>query len=478
MLQVTCKAAAAVLLAYFLFFHGLGDVGLLGPDEPRYASVGREMALTADWVTPRLWGEPWFEKPALVYWMAGLGFTAGLGDELAPRLPVAVLSVSFLAFFGIWLGREFGSRAAWFASAILATSAGWLAFSRICVTDLPLGAAFGASVILLLPWIANGDRRVLLPAGLALGAAVLAKGLVPLVLIAPVAWFGRRRLRDLLVLGSFAILAAAPWYVLCTLENGRPFLEEFFLRHHFGRFYSEELQHVQPFWFYAPVLLAGLIPWSPLIVGLRKRELYADRRIQFLAAVAGFGFLFFSISTNKLPGYLLPLFPALAALFGIALARAERAGVLLACCAALLAVVPLAAEVLPEALRNGLSRASMPSMAWLPLPVVAVLCGLVWWLEKGTRRCWAVALLAVAAAGGVVYLKETAFPALDRDVSARRLWLEAGPAAHTICVEEIHRSWRYGLNYYSMEPLPACSVEDRPLHVRQLPGMPPYVAPR
>ena len=84
------------------------------------------MARSGDWVTPRLWGEAWFEKPALLYWMTGAGFRLGLGDELAPRLPVALLSLLFLAFFHLCLRREFGARPASYATAILGTSAGWI----------------------------------------------------------------------------------------------------------------------------------------------------------------------------------------------------------------------------------------------------------------------------------------------------------------------------------------------------------------
>ena len=72
---------------------------MLGPDEPRYASVGREMARSGDWITPRLWGQPWFEKPALLYWMTGAAFRLGFSEDLAPRVPVALFSVAFLVFF-------------------------------------------------------------------------------------------------------------------------------------------------------------------------------------------------------------------------------------------------------------------------------------------------------------------------------------------------------------------------------------------
>jgi 4-amino-4-deoxy-L-arabinose transferase-like glycosyltransferase len=112
----------ALPLAYFLYFYHLDAAGLVGPDEPRYASISREMARSGDWVTPRLWGEPWFEKPPLLYWMGAAAFRLGLGPELAPRLPVAVLAVAFLAFFWWFVRREFGQSAAWTATLILGTT--------------------------------------------------------------------------------------------------------------------------------------------------------------------------------------------------------------------------------------------------------------------------------------------------------------------------------------------------------------------
>src|SRR5215831_9929640 len=116
----------AGLLIYFLYFFHLTATGMLGPDEPRYAAIGREMARSGDWVTPRLWGEPWFEKPPLIYWMTAVAFRLGLGEDLAPRLPVAIVSVAFLVLFFRLLRRDFGVEPAFFASAILATTAGWI----------------------------------------------------------------------------------------------------------------------------------------------------------------------------------------------------------------------------------------------------------------------------------------------------------------------------------------------------------------
>ena len=328
---------------YFLYFFGLTRTGLVGPDEPRYAAIGRAMAATGDWITPRLWGVPWFEKPALLYWMTAAGFKAGLGADLAPRLPVALASVAFLIYFFVVLRREFGSSAAWYSATILATSAGWLAYSHVAITDLPMSAAFAAAMLLLVPLAhargseetgLGGGAESALVAGALLGIAILAKGLVPLALFIPALWFLRHRIRDLALVFAAAAVVAAPWYVLVTLRNGKPFLEEFFWKHHFGRFLSGALEHGQPVWFYVPVLLAGLFPWTPLFALLFKRRLYQDRRALFLLAWFAWGFLFFSASRNKLPGYLLPLLPPLAALVGVALGSRRAPANLAGRCAA------------------------------------------------------------------------------------------------------------------------------------------------
>ena len=107
--RVWPSSAHILLAAAFtlLYLFGLGSAGFLGPDEPRYASIGREMARSGDWVTPRLNGSPWFEKPPLLYWMTAAANRLGLRDEWAARLPVALISLAFLAFFHRALRREF-----------------------------------------------------------------------------------------------------------------------------------------------------------------------------------------------------------------------------------------------------------------------------------------------------------------------------------------------------------------------------------
>ena len=465
----------ALPLAGLLYFFRLDAVGMLGPDEPRYASIAREMARSGDWVTPRLWGSPWFEKPPLLYWMSAVAFRLGLGPDLAPRLPVALMTAAFLAFYWWILNREFGRRPASLATFILGTCAGWFVFSQTGTPDLPLTATFSAAMLLALPWVARRDTRFLPLASALLGLAVLAKSLPPLALAAPLAlrW---RWWRDLLrwrVIAPFVVVAV-PWHVLCYLRNGRAFIDTLFVEHQFGRFTSPALMHTQHWWFYLPVLAGLLLPWPPLVVLLARRAAYRDVRRLFLLLWVLFGLLLFTLSVNKLPGYVLPLAPALAALMALMLDEAHRARPWLIACALALVVFPAAAPILPEAVANGLLRAPRPSFDWKWLFPAAVAAG-VWILEGRGKRLAATALVAVGAGVGMIYLKTAAAPGLNRVASARVLWREIADRSGEVCVDNIDRRWRYGLNYYSVTPLPECSEQARPLRVVQTGSAPPHV---
>ena len=450
------KLLLAAAGLFFLYFFGLTRVGLLGPDEPRYAAIGREMALSGDWITPRLWGAEWFEKPALLYWLVAIGNVAGLGDDLAPRLPVAVVSVAFLVFYFSRLKREFGERSAWLSSVMLGTSVGWLAYSHVAVTDLPLAAAYSASLLAALPWVRSGGRRGLMLSGVFLGVAVLAKGLVPLVLIAPLLWVGRKRFLDLLLMGAAAIAVAAPWYIACYIRNGDPFIETFFWKHHFSRFVSEELQHAQPWWYYIPVLAGLLFPWTAGLAALHRIDWREPRRLLLILCL-GFGFIFLSASTNKLPGYLLPLLPALFALVGTRLAEKPLPGVPIAA-ACLLPLFPVAAALLPEAVAAGLSRASADSVSGMAVAgFLAASAAVIGFTRRNFDLGFAAA--AVATTVGTVGLILTTFPELDRVASARPWWRDLRQTGNLPCVEDLHRNLRYGLHYYARRELPACSAE-------------------
>ena len=445
----------------------------MGKDEPRYAFIGRAMAQTGDWITPRLYGTPWFEKPPLLYWMTALGFKLGFGDDLAPRVFVAALSVAFLALYWRVLNREFGCRAAWMATMILATSTAWVAFSYAGVTDLPLSATFGAAMLLALPWIARGETRPLPAAAAMLGLAVLAKSLVPVVLAAPIAlrW---RNFRDLLHPRVWApfLAVAVPWYAVCYARNGWTFFEELFVKHQFGRFVSDELMHVQPFWFYLPNLLWEMLPWTLLLplaaLAMRKKD---PRRV-FLLLWIGWGFLFFSASVNKLPGYILPLLPAVAALVALGLEEVRSAVPWMAGVALTLALYPVGAAAAGAALANGVTHVAWHGISlWQFTP--ALLLAPAWYLERTQRRLAAVFCLALGAVAGVAYLKVAALPEIDRFNSARALWREIAPIENAVCVDWTPPAMRYSLNYYSPQPLPDCKPSPKPVQVLQLSGQAP-----
>ena len=441
---------------------------MLGPDEPRYASIGREMARSHDFVTPRLDGKPWFEKPPLLYWMIAAGRALRLPDEWAVRLPGALLSVAFLCVFFQILIREFSPRAALAATVMVGTSAGWLAFSLAATPDLPMSAALDCAMLIALYDTRRGQtNRVHVNrgylAGALLGLAILAKGFVPVVLFAPVFLVAQRK-RLAIVAGSIVI--AAPWYLLCWARNGSAFWHEFFWKQQVLRYFTPLLEHIQPWYYYPPVILAAIFPWTPLAGLLLRRKTYDDARVRFLIAWLAFALVFFSAGRNKLPGYMLPLLPPLAIVLAIAL---EKSGAAikwwLAASALMLVALPAIAGALPVALLSGIKKAPIVFTPGLPFVLVAAL---VWWLARGEpqnpgqtgKPNLAMVTIGMAVVFGVAYLKGVAFPALDERVSVRAFWRAHSSQVVASCVgAEVRREWWYGLNYYADRALPDCTAE-------------------
>lgn len=428
------------------------------------------MATSGDWITPRLWGVEWFEKPALLYWLIALGTKAGFPMELAGRLPVALVSLGFAVFF-YWRSRRlFGEMVARYATAVLATSAGWIAYSHFAVTDLPLSVCFGATMLLFLEWLKGGSQRLLWAAGVCWGLAILAKGLVPIALALPVVWFARHRWPELWKPALAAAVVALPWYVACYAANGWVFLDVFIVRQHFGRFANEGLKHGQPFWFYVPVLFGLLFPWSPALFAAMRQDSVKDVSRQYLVAWLLWTLVFFSLFLNKLPGYILPLLPAAALLIALALDEVNRAYFALIAGAALLGLLPLLPDALPVALADGFTHIPFAQLPWRYVLVGVAGAVFVFRHEYSTSRMAAVLLLAVGMVAGVAYLKREAFPKLEEQISARRLWRGIAPRRSEICMGNMERRWRYGLNYYAVKPLPDCLVADKPVMLEQRGG--------
>ena len=332
--QTLWRLLALAAAAFVTFFFGLGRLALLGPDEPRYAEIAREMFASGDWISPRLCGCLWFEKPALVYWMSALSYRMFGVNEFAARLPVAVAAGLTALLLYVVIRRLVSPRMAWITALVLLTSGMFIGYARVAAPDMPLAATMTLALLAgFLATQANGRRRRRLWAAsfAAMGLAMLAKGLPGIVLVALIfvvyfMWMRRASFinwRELTIGAAIFLIVTATWYVPVTMRHGWQFIHEFFIRHHFERFTSNEFGHPQPFYFFLPIAIVGIAPWSafllPAIARLRRLQPRADRRdalVAFAWVWAAVIVFFFSFSGSKLPGYILPAFPALAIIVG------------------------------------------------------------------------------------------------------------------------------------------------------------------
>jgi 4-amino-4-deoxy-L-arabinose transferase-like glycosyltransferase len=335
-----------------VYFYGLGAVPFVGPDEPRYAEVAREMLARGDLVTPTLGGHTWFEKPALVYWLMMASYRVFGVSEFAARTGSAlsgVLTILLVAWAARRAEFESGERMRGFGIAcagVLASSAGLLAFARAASFDVVLTATVTASLACFYVSEVERDegRRLRLLAGFyaCMGLSLLAKGLVGVVIPAGVVvvyfllrrrWPGLRRLG--VWWGSLLTVAvAATWYAPVIARHGRVFVDEFIVRQHFARYVSDKYHHAQPFYFYLPVMLLLALPWTLFLLnGLaasgetnaRAEDASSKLRVLALAWLV-VPVLFFSASGSKLPGYVLPALPGAALIAGVGLHGYLREG--------------------------------------------------------------------------------------------------------------------------------------------------------
>jgi 4-amino-4-deoxy-L-arabinose transferase-like glycosyltransferase len=313
----------------FLCFFGLGAFGLVGADEPRYAQVAREMLERSDWITPTLLGKPWLEKPVLYYWEAMLSFRAFGVSDWAARLPAA-FDAALLIAAGYFFLRRFRRGSELDGALITASSAGVVGFAHAAATDMPLSACFAIALLGWYAWYESGRRAYLGAFYIFLALGTLAKGPVAPALAAVIILIfvavKRERgliLRTLWIPGIVLYLAVAlPWYVAVQLRNPE-FFRFFILEHNLARFSTGVYHHPQPFWFFLPVFLLAMMPWTFLpILGVveRFRLVWSEGKDAFSSAEDSWALflliwmlvpiLFFSASQSKLPGYILPAVPA------------------------------------------------------------------------------------------------------------------------------------------------------------------------
>ncbi len=311
------KAKIVWLLFAFLivavYFTGL-TIPLLGPDEPRYSQVAREMFLRGDWVTPTLGGFDWFEKPALLYWLQIASYKLFGVSEFAARFGSALFGLGTV--LSLWIlgknlaaentekhgevenGTDFSSSsvnsvakkdfANWLA-LIAASSIGLIAFSRGASFDIILTFPITASLVSFFIFDSKQSRKAakpqksdLLPLTFYLfvfyffiGVALIAKGLIgivfPLAIVAFYYLLSRRVPSKTFIFSLFwgtllALLVACAWYLPMYQANGWKFIDEFFIQHHFQRYTSNKYQHPQPFYFFFWVLPLMTLPWMPFFL--------------------------------------------------------------------------------------------------------------------------------------------------------------------------------------------------------------------
>jgi 4-amino-4-deoxy-L-arabinose transferase-like glycosyltransferase len=473
--------ALIVATLYVCYFSHLGAIGFVGPDEPRYAWIARAMVETGDWVTPRLYDKPWFEKPPLYYWGAAASFKMFGVSEAAARLPSAISALLATLALGWLAWRIYGAETARWLLLLLPTSVGMIGFSHAAATDMPFSAMVTiamvcAAVVLGLtrnenapilprtPWLA------LILFGFFLGLAVLAKGPAGIILCGGAVFFWAivtKRWRDALRLFHPAAVAAfcltaLPWYLLCARRNP-DFFRIFIIEHNFKRFLTPEFQHIQPFWFYIPVILVAFLPWTvSLVCSLLRgsKNLWRTRNIPesslFLVCWAGFCLIFFTVSRSKLPGYVLPAIPAIGMLLAHDLNRRLRQSLTSARWACLEAALALVALGIAAEVKGG----KIPFVTCIrPVPTVMqfyslmFLAGIAVAILAARRRTQIALVAAAAALPAFMIFGAGDLGELDGGVSARPAVI--GATRHLTQADldratsfRMKRGLAFGLNFY------------------------------
>lgn len=332
------------VLALFVSLDGLGDRKLANPDEGRYSEIAREMASTSDFITPRLNGLKYFEKPPLQYWATAIIFKLFGESELTARLYTALCGLGCVLLIAYTGKRVFDEETGVLAGLVLLSAPYFAALNEIITLDMGLTfwMTLTISSFLISQSTANdaSRRRWLGIAWAGMAGAMLSKGLIGVVFPAAALFLYcviQRNFRLIAQLewarglGIFFVLVT-PWFVMVSLQNPE-FLQFFFIHEHFERFTSTSHRRVESWWFFLPILFAGFLPWAitllpATISGWRaSAQLSGQDRIfaplRLILLYSFFILLFFSASGSKLPAYILPVFPLLALVIGAYLRHVE-----------------------------------------------------------------------------------------------------------------------------------------------------------
>jgi 4-amino-4-deoxy-L-arabinose transferase-like glycosyltransferase len=459
------------------------------------------MAQTGNWITPFLYGQPWFEKPILYYWSAAAGFKFLHSPEWAARLPSSLAALA-AALVMAWLAwRRYGAKTAWAVLLIFPTCLGIVAFSRAAAPDMLFTACLALALVCAARVAERnrgfgegeerkppGDWIALIFLGAWIGAATLAKGPAAIILAGGSVllwatltrrWGAALRMLHPLAIFSFGVVAL-PWYVLCAWQNP-DFVRTFIFEHNIERYLTPVFQHRQPFWFFVPILLLGLLPWTALLAGVAtdgiriwREKTYVNSTGLFISCWSILPLLFFSFSQSKLPGYILPTFPPLALLLARSFVRAveqsPRMAQRLGMATGVLWLILCASGA------HWLHR--LPSQAFQPVEFHRLRILLLWWgivtgvallLFNAWRRfSIALAVCAISMAAMAGYASRRILPVLNPYLSSRALAAIVPSPLPTspngIPLIGVGRSCEYGIRFYRPElqfvPWDSMTTED------------------
>ena len=459
----------------FLFFYGLGQFGLIGADEPRYAQVAREMLDRHDWVTPTLGGKAWLEKPPLYYWQAMLVYSVMGISDTAARIPSAV-DATLLVIAVYFFFRRFRRSVEVDAALITASCAGIIGFARAASTDMPLAAAFGIGMLAWWAWRESGNKVYLASFYGFIALGMLAKGpvapllaAVVIVILAAVFREWRLLVRTLWIPGILIfIVIGLPWYVAVQMANPQ-FFREFILEHNLARFSSNLYHHPEPFWYYIPVTVLALLPWIVFVsaAGIESARTWwneistsrsePDLELQFrifLCVWLLVPVFFFSVSQSKLPGYILPAIPAGAILLGDYLLRHFEYDVSVPKSLAILHSLVACAPVVPAVLVGYIViqrhlPGGTPLLIASSIAVVLFVAVALTLFRTNFRMLRFVTLIPIVLAVAAVLKMGTA--AIDQKLSIRPLAIELANIETQrlpIAVCGTSREEEYGLAFY------------------------------
>ena len=330
------SALALVVLLPALLLYPTMNFYLLEPDEGRYAQIPKEMLQSGQWVVPTLMGEPYLDKPPLFYWLVALSYKFfGISEASARLVPALAVHLTILMVY--LLGRRsLGERPAFWAAMLLTVAPGYLGVARFLVLDGLLTFCITTSILCGFEAVRTGifRRKWWIMAAVFSGLGFLTKGPISEVLFFPplmvFGWLTQRSAKvrwfDVLLFAGVVIGVNLPWYIAMVLQRPE-FLGYFFWEHNVMRF-VKPFDHLQPVWYYVPVLLLGFLPGVllgiPYIVGLLRGDNSTRTRMGGFWLLAGLWcMLFFSISGSKLPTYILPAFPPLCLALGEFIARSR-----------------------------------------------------------------------------------------------------------------------------------------------------------